>query len=77
VILLCVSYITSISFFVSLFFCPLYTLCVLSRFALSFSGVGAFRNPPVWLKHGDVVTVAIDGLGSVTNTCVDASAAKM
>ena len=41
------------------------------------SGVGAFRNPPVWLKHGDVVTVEIDGLGSVTNTCVDVSAAKL
>jgi 2-keto-4-pentenoate hydratase/2-oxohepta-3-ene-1,7-dioic acid hydratase in catechol pathway len=41
------------------------------------SGVGAFRNPPVWLKHGDVVKVEIDGLGSVTNTCMDASASKL
>ena len=41
------------------------------------SGVGVFRNPPVWLKHGDVVKVEVDGLGSLTNTCVDASASKM
>ena len=41
------------------------------------SGVGAFRNPPIWLKHGDVVKVEIDGLGSLTNTCVDTSISKM
>lgn len=41
------------------------------------SGVGAFRKPPVWLKHGDVVKVEIDGLGSITNTCSDASASKL
>jgi len=30
-------------------------------------GVGCFRKPPLWLKHGDVVTCEIDELGSITN----------
>ena len=34
-------------------------------------GVGAFRQIPIWLKHGDVVTVEIEGLGQLTNTCVE------
>lgn len=33
-------------------------------------GVGAFRDPPVWLKSGDRVTVEIEGLGSLSNPCV-------
>ena len=37
------------------------------------SGVGCFRNPPIWLGHEDVVTCEIDGLGSITNRCVDAA----
>ena len=37
------------------------------------SGVGCFRDPPVWLGHGDVVKCEIDGLGSITNECVDAA----
>ena len=32
-------------------------------------GVGAFRNPPVWLKHDDVVVVTIEGLGALSNRC--------
>jgi 5-carboxymethyl-2-hydroxymuconate isomerase len=32
-------------------------------------GVGAFRNPPVFLKDGDVVTVEIEGIGALTNPC--------
>jgi len=32
-------------------------------------GVGAFRDPPIWLKQGDVVTVEVDGLGSLINRC--------
>jgi 2,4-diketo-3-deoxy-L-fuconate hydrolase len=36
-------------------------------------GVGAFRKPPNWLKHGDVVTVEIEGLGQLTNNCVSES----
>jgi 2-keto-4-pentenoate hydratase/2-oxohepta-3-ene-1,7-dioic acid hydratase in catechol pathway len=31
------------------------------------AGVGAFRDPPVWLKPGDEITIEIDGLGSITN----------
>ena len=32
-------------------------------------GVGIFRNPPVLLADGDVVTVAIEGIGRLQNTC--------
>ena len=34
------------------------------------SGVGASRG--LWLRHDDVVTVAIDGLGEISNRVVDA-----
>jgi 2-keto-4-pentenoate hydratase/2-oxohepta-3-ene-1,7-dioic acid hydratase in catechol pathway len=30
-------------------------------------GVGAARDPQVWLKAGDEVTIEIQGLGSLTN----------
>lgn len=33
------------------------------------SGVGAFRHPPRYLTDGDVVTVSIQGIGDLTNTC--------
>jgi 2-keto-4-pentenoate hydratase/2-oxohepta-3-ene-1,7-dioic acid hydratase in catechol pathway len=33
-------------------------------------GVGAFRQPPIWLKQGDVVKVEIDGLGMLSNRCM-------
>jgi len=33
-------------------------------------GVGAFRNPPIWLKQGDIVAIEIEGLGCLTNRCV-------
>lgn len=33
-------------------------------------GVGAFRDPPVWLKSGDSVEVEIEGLGILSNHCV-------
>ena len=33
-------------------------------------GVGAARNPPVWMKAGDVVEVDIDGVGTLTNPIV-------
>lgn len=38
-------------------------------------GVGAFRKPPVFLKHGDVVTVEVEGLGQLTNPCVEEKSA--
>lgn len=34
-------------------------------------GVGAFRQPPVWMKPGDVVEVEISGIGILRNTIVD------
>lgn len=30
-------------------------------------GVGLFRNPPVWMKDGDVVEVEISGIGTLVN----------
>jgi 2-keto-4-pentenoate hydratase/2-oxohepta-3-ene-1,7-dioic acid hydratase in catechol pathway len=30
-------------------------------------GVGAARDPQVWLKAGDEVTIEIQGLGTLTN----------
>jgi 2-keto-4-pentenoate hydratase/2-oxohepta-3-ene-1,7-dioic acid hydratase in catechol pathway len=33
------------------------------------SGVGAGMNPPRFLQNGDVVSVTIDGIGTLTNTC--------
>ena len=34
-------------------------------------GVGAFREPPLWMKHGDVIEVEITGLGILRNTVKD------
>jgi len=34
-------------------------------------GVGAFREPPVWMKPGDVVEVEISSIGILKNTIVD------
>jgi 2-keto-4-pentenoate hydratase/2-oxohepta-3-ene-1,7-dioic acid hydratase in catechol pathway len=34
-------------------------------------GVGGARKPPIFLKNGDVVTVEVEGLGQLTNTCVE------
>jgi 2-keto-4-pentenoate hydratase/2-oxohepta-3-ene-1,7-dioic acid hydratase in catechol pathway len=31
------------------------------------AGVGAFRDPPVWLQPGDEITIEIDGVGSITS----------
>ena len=31
------------------------------------AGVGAFREPPVWLEPGDEVTIEIEGVGALTN----------
>jgi 2-keto-4-pentenoate hydratase/2-oxohepta-3-ene-1,7-dioic acid hydratase in catechol pathway len=31
------------------------------------AGVGAFRDPPVWLKPGDEITIEVEGVGSITN----------
>jgi 2-keto-4-pentenoate hydratase/2-oxohepta-3-ene-1,7-dioic acid hydratase in catechol pathway len=37
------------------------------------SGVGVSRG--LYLRHGDLVTVAIDGLGEISNRVVDADLA--
>jgi 2-keto-4-pentenoate hydratase/2-oxohepta-3-ene-1,7-dioic acid hydratase in catechol pathway len=34
-------------------------------------GVGFARNPPVWLKAGDTVTIEIEKIGSLTNPVVN------
>ena len=34
-------------------------------------GVGAFREPPVWMKAGDVVEVEIEGIGILRNPIAD------
>lgn len=31
------------------------------------AGVGCFREPPVWLKPGDEITVSVDRVGDLTN----------
>jgi 5-carboxymethyl-2-hydroxymuconate isomerase len=31
------------------------------------AGCGTFRDPPLWLRPGDVVEVAVEGVGSLTN----------
>ncbi len=33
-------------------------------------GVGAKRNPPVWMKPGDAIEVRVSGVGSLRNTIV-------
>jgi 2-keto-4-pentenoate hydratase/2-oxohepta-3-ene-1,7-dioic acid hydratase in catechol pathway len=36
-------------------------------------GIGAKRNPPLWMKAGDVVEVEVDRLGILSNPIVDES----
>jgi 5-carboxymethyl-2-hydroxymuconate isomerase len=31
-------------------------------------GVGAFRSPPIYLRHGDAVDVEVEGIGRLSNT---------
>lgn len=33
-------------------------------------GVGVFRNPKVFMKHGDTITIEIERIGQLTNPCV-------
>jgi 2-keto-4-pentenoate hydratase/2-oxohepta-3-ene-1,7-dioic acid hydratase in catechol pathway len=32
------------------------------------AGVGMSRNPPLWMKDGDVVEVGLEGVGTCVNT---------
>ncbi len=34
------------------------------------AGVGAFRDPPVFMQPGDEITIEIEGLGSLTNPVI-------
>ena len=34
-------------------------------------GVGVFRSPKIFLKDGDLVTIDVDGLGQLTNPCIE------
>ena len=34
-------------------------------------GVGAFRQPPVWMTPGDIVEIEISGIGVLRNTIAD------
>jgi 2-keto-4-pentenoate hydratase/2-oxohepta-3-ene-1,7-dioic acid hydratase in catechol pathway len=34
------------------------------------AGVAAFREPPVWLKSGDEISIEIEGIGSIRNPVV-------
>lgn len=34
-------------------------------------GVGVYRSPKIFLKHGDVVTIEVEGLGQLTNPCLE------
>lgn len=34
-------------------------------------GVGAFRDPPLWMKPGDIAEVEIDGIGTLSNPVAD------
>lgn len=36
------------------------------------AGVGAFRDPPVWMKPGDEIAIEIDGVGRIANPVVAA-----
>jgi acylpyruvate hydrolase len=31
-------------------------------------GVGMARNPPIWMKPGDIIEVEIEGIGTLRNT---------
>ena len=35
------------------------------------AGVGVFRSPKIFLKDSDVVTIEIEGLGQLTNPCLE------
>ena len=35
------------------------------------AGVGVARTPPLWMRHGDVIEVEIEGLGTLRNAIVD------
>jgi len=40
-------------------------------------GVGAFRNPSVYMKDGDEVVVEIEGIGRLVNRCREINALRL
>jgi 2-keto-4-pentenoate hydratase/2-oxohepta-3-ene-1,7-dioic acid hydratase in catechol pathway len=40
------------------------------------SGVGAFHDPPLWLKAGDVVRIEFDRIGAIENPVIDEPVAQ-
>jgi 2-keto-4-pentenoate hydratase/2-oxohepta-3-ene-1,7-dioic acid hydratase in catechol pathway len=35
------------------------------------AGVGMARNPPLWMRHGDICEVEIEGIGTLRNPIED------
>lgn len=35
------------------------------------AGVGCFRDPPVWLRPGDVVEASVEGIGTLSNPVIE------
>jgi len=38
------------------------------------SGIGHARQPPLYMKHGDLVECSVEGIGTLHNTVVDEGA---
>ncbi len=36
------------------------------------SGVGVFREPPIFLRAGDLMTLSVEGIGTLQNAVVTA-----
>jgi 2-keto-4-pentenoate hydratase/2-oxohepta-3-ene-1,7-dioic acid hydratase in catechol pathway len=35
------------------------------------AGVGFARTPPLWMKHGDMIEIEIEGVGVLSNSVID------
>lgn len=46
---------------------PVLRVCEYADLSKSPQGVGAGRKPPLWLKDGDIVEVALEGVGACIN----------
>jgi 2-keto-4-pentenoate hydratase/2-oxohepta-3-ene-1,7-dioic acid hydratase in catechol pathway len=41
------------------------------------AGVGAMRNPPLWMKHGDSIEITVSQIGTLRNTVRDETSPEM
>jgi len=41
------------------------------------NGVGAMRNPPLWMKHGDRIEITVSQIGTLRNTVRDEMSPEM